>query len=143
MATAGLSFRGQGQYQDLRYKMCQVRVVGIYNADGGLSGELRYAVDKILGRSDCGLCDLTHGWNPFSKQSWREACRVSTVPIELIHRDMATEPQLAAAGSLPAMLVGDEGTWRLVADRELIASLRKDPAGFLDHLERELRGDTG
>ncbi len=119
-----------------------MRVVGIYNADGGLSGELRYAVDKILGRSDCGLCELTHGWNAFGKRSWREACRASSVPIELIHRDVATEPQLAAAGSLPAVLVGDEGAWRLAADRELIASLRKDPAGFLDHLETELRRNT-
>ena len=120
-----------------------MRVVGIYNADGGVSGELRYAVDKIMGRSDCGLCDLTHGWNPLGKRSWSEACRASAVPIEMIHRDTATESQLAAAGSLPAVLVGDEGAWRVAADRELIASLRKDPAGFLDYLERELRGNTG
>ena len=120
-----------------------MRVVGIYNADGGVSGELRYAMDKILGRSDCGLCELTHGWNAFGKRSWRDACRASPVPIELIHRDVATESQLAAAGLLPAVLMGDEGNWRLAADRELIASLRKDPAGFLDHLETELRRNTG
>lgn len=120
-----------------------MRVVGIYNADGGVSGELRYAVDKILGRSDCGLCELTHGWNAFGKRSWREACRESPVPVEMIHRDVATESQLAAAGSLPAVLAGDEGTWRLVADRELIASLRKDPVGFLDHLERGLLRSAG
>ena len=104
---------------------------------------MRYALDKVTGRSDCGLCDLTHGWNPLGKRSWSEACRASAVPIELIHRDMATESQLAAAGSLPAVLVGDEGTWRVAADRELITSLRKDPAGFLEHLERQFRGDTG
>ena len=120
-----------------------MKVVGIYNADGGLAGELRYAVDKIRGRSDCGLCDLTHGWNAFGKRSWRDACRASPVPIELIHRDKATESQLAVAGSLPAVLVGDEETWRLAADRELIGSLRKDPAAFLDHLERELDTGTG
>ena len=120
-----------------------MRVVGIYNADGGLSGELRYALDKILGRADCGLCDLTHGWNVFGKRSWRDACRASSVPIELIHRDKASEAQLTAAGSLPAVLVGDEGTWRLAAGRELIRSLRKDPAGFLDHLEQELETSRG
>lgn len=118
-------------------------MVGIYNADGGLSGELRYAVDKVLGRSDCGLCDLTHGWNAFGKRSWRDACRANPVPIELIHRDAATEPQLAASGSLPAVLVGDGGSWRRVADRDLIRSLSKDPSGFLDHLEKELDRTTG
>ena len=89
-----------------------MRVVGIYNADGGLSGELRYVFDKLLGRSDCGLCDLTHGWNALGKRAWREACRASTVPIELIHRDKATPSQLTSAGSLPVVLVEDEGAWR-------------------------------
>ena len=120
-----------------------MRVVGIYNADGGLSGELRYALDKVTGRSDCGLCDLTHGWNAFGKRSWRDACRASPVPIELIHRDEATGSQLAAAGSLPAVLLGDEGDWRLAADRVLISSLRKDPAALLDHLEERIERNNG
>lgn len=118
-----------------------LRVVGIYNADGGLSGELRYAVDKLLGRNDCGLCDLTHGWNAFGKRAWRQACRASTVPIELIHRDQATPTQLAVAGSLPVVLVGEEGAWRRAADAETIRSMRKDPAKFLDHLEEMMAAD--
>ena len=134
---------GRGRFKTPRCARWLVRVVGIYNADGGVSGELRYAVDKVLGRSDCGLCDLTHGWNPLGKRSWREACRSSAVPIDLIHRDMATESQLAAAGPLPAVLLEEDGDWHLVADRELIASLRKDPARFLDHLERALGTNQG
>ena len=118
-------------------------MVGIYNADGRLSGEVRYALDKVMGRSDCALCDLTHGWNAFGKRSWRDACRASPVPIEMIHRDGATESQLAAAGTLPAVLAGDDGAWRLVADRELIRSLSKDPAAFLDHIEKELDPTVG
>lgn len=118
-------------------------VVGIYNADGGLSGELRYALDKVTGRSDCGLCDLTHGWNAFGKRSWRDACRASPVPIELIHRDKATGSQLAAAGSLPAVLAGDGESWRRVADRDLIRSLSRDPAGFLDYLEKQIERTIG
>jgi hypothetical protein len=120
-----------------------MRVVGIYNADGGLSGELRYAFNKVTGRSDCGLCDLTHGWNAFGKRSWRDACRASSVPIELIHRDEATESQLAAAGDLPAVLVGEEGDWRVAADRVLISSLRDDPAALLDHLEERIQRIDG
>ena len=86
-----------------------MRIVGIYNADGGLSGELRYALDKVLGRSGCGLCDITHGWNLFGKRSWREACRASPVAIEMIHRNEATPEQLAVAGFLPAVLIGGKG----------------------------------
>ena len=118
-----------------------LRVVGIYNADGGLFGELRYVLEKLVGRSDCGLCDLTHGWNAFGKQAWREAYRASTVPIELVHRNHATPDQLAAAGSLPAVLTGEEGAWRRAADAELIRSLRKDPAKLLDYLEELIAAD--
>lgn len=115
-----------------------MKVVGIYNADGGLSGELRYVLDKLLGRSDCVLCDLTHGWSAFGKRSWREACRTSPIPIEMIHRDKASPSQLIAAGSLPAVLIGEEGAWRLAADAGLIGSMTKDPPRLVEHLENFL-----
>ena len=118
-----------------------MRVVGIYNADGGLFGEGRYVFDKLVGRSDCGLCDLTHGWNAFGKRAWREACGASTVPIELVHRNQATPAQLTAAGSLPAVLIGEEGAWKRAVDAKLIGSLRKEPAKLLDHLEEMIAAD--
>lgn len=37
-----------------------VEVLGIYDADGGLRGEMSYVVGKLLGRAHCGLCDITH-----------------------------------------------------------------------------------
>ena len=120
-----------------------MRVVGIYNADGGLSGELRYALDKVLGRSDCALCELTHGWNAFGKRSWRDACRASPVPIETVHRDEATASQLAAAGALPAVLIGEADSWQLAADAGLIGSMRNDPAKLLDHLAKLVDAPDG
>lgn len=120
-----------------------MRLVGIYNADSGLSGELRYGLDKVLGRGGCTLCELTHGWNPFGKRSWRHARRSGPIPIEMIHRDEASASQLAAAGSLPAVLIGEADAWRPVADAELIGSMRKNPAGFLDHLARLAESSAG
>ena len=37
------------------------RILGIYNADGGLWGEMRYITGRIFGKSHCALCDITHG----------------------------------------------------------------------------------
>lgn len=37
-----------------------VRYTGIYNADGGLVGEVRYVVGHLLGTAECALCDITH-----------------------------------------------------------------------------------
>lgn len=89
----------------------RVRLVGIYDADGGLAGELRYAIGKLRGRHKCALCDLTHGWNPMGSRQWKQACAASPVELELVHRDEATAAQLAAATRLPAIVAHDGERW--------------------------------
>jgi hypothetical protein len=37
-----------------------VALVGIYNADGGLKGELKYFFGHLAGLAKCELCDITH-----------------------------------------------------------------------------------
>ncbi len=89
----------------------RVRLVGIYDADGGLAGEFRYAFGKLTGRSKCALCDITHGWNPLGSREWKQACAASPVEFELVHRDEATASQLAAATKLPAVVADDGEGW--------------------------------
>lgn len=36
-------------------------LVGIYNAEGSLLGEMRYLAGKLTGRAHCALCDISHG----------------------------------------------------------------------------------
>lgn len=110
-------------------------IVGIYDADGTLSGELRYAVGKILGRGKCALCDITHGWNPMGSRSWKQACSVSEVEVELIHRNNATAEQLAATTGLPAILRRRDGRWSEVMPASEIAQYVGAPAEFLERLE--------
>ena len=87
-------------------------LLGIYDADGGLGGELRYVAAKLLGRGKCALCDITHGWNPMGSKSWKQACAVSDVELELLHRNEVTAEQLASTTGLPAILRKDgEGQW--------------------------------
>ena len=38
-----------------------VRLIGVYDANGTLSGELAYWIGARLGRRHCSLCDITHG----------------------------------------------------------------------------------
>ena len=58
-------------------------LVGIFDADGGLRGELRYVIDKLAGRGHCALCDITHGLNPLGKRSFKEACAAAGVTMTL------------------------------------------------------------
>jgi hypothetical protein len=37
-----------------------VRLIGVYNADGGIVGELKYFFGHLVGVAKCELCDITH-----------------------------------------------------------------------------------
>ena len=109
--------------------------MGIYDADGGLSGELRYVAGKLLGRGKCALCDITHGWNPMGSKSWKQACAVSDVELELLHRNEATAEQLAASSGLPAILRQGDGQWSEVLTKDEIAQYVGAPDALLERLD--------
>ncbi len=110
--------------------------VGIYNADGGLGGELRYVAGKLLGRGKCALCDITHGWNPMGSKSWKQACAVSDVELELLHRNEATAEQLAASSGLPAILRRRDGQWSEAIPASEIAQYTGAPDALLERLDQ-------
>jgi hypothetical protein len=76
------------------------RLVGVYNADGSLLGELSYFVGKRLGRAHCALCDITHGLVR-ERPAWQECVAASPVPFETFHRS----DQPDALRGLPLPLV--------------------------------------
>ena len=45
-----------------------VELVGVYDADGGIRGEVSYVVGHLLHRRECALCDITHTWR--RKPAW-------------------------------------------------------------------------
>ncbi len=112
----------------------RMRLVGIYDADGTLAGELRYALSKLAGRSSCALCDITHGWNPMGSRQWRQACAASSVELELVHRDDATPEQLGAATALPSIVGARGHGWEEALTAAEIATFKGAPEGLLARL---------
>jgi hypothetical protein len=85
------------------------RLIGVYDADGTLRGELAYWVGRRLGRTHCALCDITHG-AVRQRQGWR-SCRASFgVAFETFHRDDQPEAVRAVTGCrLPAVVAQTAG----------------------------------
>jgi hypothetical protein len=79
-------------------------LIGVYDADSTLLGEISYWVGARLGTAHCSLCELTHGL--FTKKSeWKQCADSLTVPFRLFHRDDAPDDLLIAlAGEFPAVL---------------------------------------
>ena len=79
-------------------------LIGVYDADSTLLGEISYWVGARLGITHCSLCELTHGL--FTKKSeWNQCAESLSIPFRLFHRDDAPEDVLSAlASQFPAVL---------------------------------------
>jgi len=111
------------------------RLVGVYNADGSLLGELRYVVGRAFGSVHCELCDITHG-RVRKKRAFVALERTLPVPLELLHRDEQPD-ELAAAtrGALPCVVAQTSSGYRIVLTAEQLASCNGD-AGIFDAILR-------
>ncbi|MFM8310557.1 MAG: hypothetical protein ACKOAZ_01515 [Ilumatobacteraceae bacterium] len=98
------------------------RIIGVYNADGTLRGELTYLVGKLRGTAHCGLCDITHS-TVRRRPEWLECASLLPVAFDTYHRD--DQPDAARPhtdGSLPAVLADtDAGVVPLLGPADLDA----------------------
>jgi hypothetical protein len=70
-------------------------LVGVYHADGGPIGEVKYVLGKLLGTAHCALCDVTH--SPVRrKPEWDLMVRRLGVPITLLHLNEMPDDVAAA-----------------------------------------------
>ncbi|GAA1055762.1 hypothetical protein GCM10017608_30660 [Agromyces luteolus] len=96
-----------------------VEYLGVYDADGGVRGELAYLVGHLLGTAECALCDITHTWR--RKPEWDGMVRRLGVPFVLRHRDEVTDAAASAvveATGLPVVLGRDaDGAWHPLLGR--------------------------
>ena len=99
-----------------------VRLVGVYDADSTMRGELAYWVGARLGRRHCSLCEITHG-SVRQRPEWK-ACRAGLpVPFDTYHRDdQPDQIRTAAGGQAPTVVAEtDTGHTLLLASEDLDA----------------------
>jgi hypothetical protein len=95
-------------------------LIGVYDADATVWGEVSYWIGARLGRRHCGLCDITHG--VFTRKAEWQACEDRLpVPFFAYHRNDQPEDVRACIGDqLPAIVARtDSGITLLVTPVEL------------------------
>ena len=111
----------------------------IYDADSSFIGEVRYLRDKCLGKADCALCDLSHGWNPLGRTAWRRRKGVA-YSLNWLHRDELPDHVAARIeGQLPCVAVDHSGEIDIVIGREALRGCEGDFSVFEHLLEQTLR----
>jgi hypothetical protein len=81
-----------------------LRLVGVYDADGTVRGEVAYWIGARLGRTHCSLCEITHGLVR-ERSDWK-ACRAGLpVLFDTYHRDDQPGPVRSATNDdAPAVI---------------------------------------
>ena len=97
-----------------------VRLVGVYDADSTLRGELAYWVGARLGRRHCSLCEITHG-SVRQRPEWKARQAGLRVPFETFHRNDRPDPIRAVAGGQTPVIVAetDAGHVKLLGPADL------------------------
>jgi hypothetical protein len=98
------------------------RLVGVYDADGTLRGELAYLVGSRLGNAHCSLCDITHG-TLRAKPEWRRCREALPVAFDTYHRNDQPDAVRAATGDTAPVVVAEtsDGIVTLLDDDALDA----------------------
>jgi hypothetical protein len=115
------------------------RLIGVYDADGSIVGELSYFVRARLGRAHCSLCDITHG-RVRERADWRATRDRFAVPFVTFHRDDQPAPVRAATGgTTPAVLAQTaDGELICVAGPAELSGCAGSPSRLAELIESQL-----
>ena len=117
------------------------RLLLVYNADGGLWGEVSYFAKKLVGAAGCSLCDITHKMTG-ERAEWQSCRDRLPIAVEQLHRNELDQAAVdAAAGRYPCVLLVRNGQHRRIVDPEELERCKGDVVSFRKLLE-ERTGDT-
>ncbi|WP_063045206.1 MULTISPECIES: hypothetical protein [Nocardia] len=113
-------------------------LVGIFNGDGGIRGELAYALGKLRGTAECALCDITHRGIRTNPQ-WKDVMCKLAVPFELVHRDeRSAEIAQLTAEATPALVAATDDGHHLIMGPADFAGVDGEAAEFVRVLRKRV-----
>ena len=113
-------------------------LVGIYNAEGSLAGEIRYLWSKLRGQGHCALCDITHR-GVRQKPAFQACLEDIAIPFELLHLDeLSAELTELTTGQVPCVLARRGRVHSILLDAAALTDCDGDVGRFRKRLEQAL-----
>ena len=111
------------------------KIIGIYNANGSLLGEMRYVFDKVFLKKHCALCDITHGMSYKAKRTWLEQAERFQIPIETLHLDeISNDIRQVVADKVPCVVMLEGDSINIVMSDEELQACDSNPEQFFERL---------
>ena len=118
------------------------KLIGVYDADATLLGEVSYWIGARFGVRHCSLCDITHSLFR-EKSQWRECqSRLESdlhVEFETFHRnDQPEDVRACIDGDYPAVVMrGDDGKVSMFMSAGEIEACGVSPEQFVAEISRK------
>jgi hypothetical protein len=114
------------------------RLIGVYDADGSVLGELSYFVRARFGAAHCALCDITHG-RVRERADWKVCRDELPVVFDTFHRDDQPADVRAAISGLPAVAAQlDDGRTVELLGRSALEECAGSPGLLVDAIDAAL-----
>ena len=81
-----------------------IEVIGVYNANSTILGEVSYWIGARFGVAHCSLCDITHGLFA-ERKDWKSCRDQSEFNFSTFHRNDQPEAVRAAANDVTPVVV--------------------------------------
>ena len=115
---------------------------GVYHADGGIVGELRYVFGKLRGTAHCALCDITHSYVS-EKKSMKECRSSSPVPFRLVHLNEQSEAlKLVSEKVTPCVVAETDQGFQVIINSDELEECEKKVELFQQKLDLALKSFT-
>lgn len=116
--------------------MSFTKLQGIYNAEGSITGEVKYFLGKLAGTTECSLCDISH--KLITEKPEFTELKNKIPELEMLHLD-ETEKEVTelVKGKTPCV-VGFSDTWQILISTEELKLCNGDVSVFSELLQSKI-----
>ena len=110
----------------------EFEIYGVYNANGGIAGEIKYFLGKITRSQHCELCDITNNLL-LTKKLWKQFIDELSVPFTLLHlNEQPSDMAAYTEGKVPCIISKTNSQFSMMLDREELGNCKGDVLRFIE-----------
>tara|TARA_B100001778_G_C18353226_1_gene522944 strand:- start:308 stop:676 length:369 start_codon:yes stop_codon:yes gene_type:complete len=117
------------------------KFIAIYNANGGIFGEVKYFLAKLFRNKHCELCDITHVF-AWKKKSWKEFEKLLGLQLEVIHlNNQNSKMEEITLDKTPCILLYKNNSYEILITSKELALCNSNVSNLIELFNAKERGN--